>query len=123
MTVKHPRKEHPRNQILYGPPGTGKTWRTVDYALAIIDGAPVGSDIERKRKRLDKLRFKPAANTDDADTGQIAMVTFHQNFAYEDFIEGIRPRLDGDGGGIAYELRDGIFKRLAKDAPDTGDAQ
>ena len=42
------------------------------------------------------------------------MVTFHQNFSYEDFIEGIRPTLTGSD--IAYELRDGIFKCIANAA-------
>ena len=40
------------------------------------------------------------------------MVTFHQNFSYEDFVEGIRPRL-GESGDVGYELRPGIFKRIA----------
>ncbi len=44
------------------------------------------------------------------------MVTFHQNFAYEDFIEGIRPRLEGES--VAYELHHGIFKSIAKVAED-----
>ena len=92
--------EHPRNRILYGPPGTGKTWNTVNHALAIIEGVPVRSDADRKR--FDELR----------ENGQIEMVTFHQNFAYEDFIEGIRPVLE-EGKGLAYELKTGIFKRLA----------
>ena len=43
------------------------------------------------------------------------MVTFHQNYAYEDFVEGIRPKLKDDAG-LAYELRDGIFKQLVEDA-------
>ena len=42
------------------------------------------------------------------------MVTFHQNVAYEDFIEGIRPVLKK--GRVAYELRAGLFKRIAKAA-------
>ena len=99
--------EHPCNRILYGPPGTGKTWHAVNHALAIIDRTEVHANIERKR--LDALRFNP-----DGGTGQIAMVTFHQNFAYEDFIEGIRPNLEGND--IAYQLRDGVFKRIAKAA-------
>ena len=99
--------EHPRNQILYGPPGTGKTWNAVSHALAILDGVEVHAKIERER--FDELRFDPSTGT-----GQIAMVTFHQNFAYEDFIEGIRPTLSGNN--IAYELRDGIFKRIVKAA-------
>ena len=46
--------------------------------------------------------------------GQIEFVTFHQNYAYEDFIEGIRPVLNKNE--LAYELRDGIFKEIAKRA-------
>lgn len=99
--------EHPRNRILYGPPGTGKTWHAVNHALAIIDGTEVHANIERQR--LDALRFNP-----DNGTGQVAMVTLHQNFAYEDFIEGIRPDLEGSD--IAYQLRDGVFKRIANAA-------
>ena len=98
--------KHPLNQILYGPPGTGKTYHTVARALAIIDGESV-EEIKRNIERFRKLR----------DSEQIAMVTFHQNFAYEDFIEGIRPVLDDGGGGqISYKLSDGIFKRIAQAA-------
>ena len=94
----------PVNQILYGPPGTGKTWRTVNLALSIVDEDPfAGHD----RERFDALAFNPADGT-----GNIAMVTFHQNFAYEDFVEGIRPVL-GESGGLRYELRAGLFKRIA----------
>ena len=96
--------EHPRNRILYGPPGTGKTWHAVNHALAIIDGTENDSKIERER--FGDLRFNPKTGT-----GQVAMVTFHQSFAYEDFIEGIRPMLSGRD--VAYELRDGVFKRIA----------
>ena len=40
-------------------------------------------------------------------------VTFHQSFSYEDFIEGIKPKLEGEADGqIAYEVRDGIFKEI-----------
>ena len=100
--------KHPLNQILYGPPGTGKTYHTVDRALAIIDGESV-EEIERDIKKFRELR----------DSDQIAMVTFHQNFAYEDFIEGIRPVLDdGAVGQIKYVRHDGIFKRIAKAAKE-----
>ena len=54
------------------------------------------------------------------------MITFHQNYAYEDFVEGIRPKLTGDDEGtqalglastdLAYELRHGIFRRLCEAA-------
>ena len=93
----------PRNQILYGPPGTGKTWHTVDVALSIIEGGSEEHDVQR----FGELRF-------DAGTGagNIALVTFHQNFAYEDFVEGIHPVLDV--GELRYELREGLFKHMAR---------
>jgi hypothetical protein len=40
-------------------------------------------------------------------------VTFHQSFSYEDFIEGIKPRVGSDGGAaLGYEIQPGVFKRL-----------
>ena len=152
------RSNHPRNRILYGPPGTGKTYSTVSHALAIIDGVkPKAETTARDRQRFRRLRFTRAhdayavlvetlgekeakklmiaALAENAD-GRIAMVTFHQNYAYEDFVEGIRPRLTDFGGGgddgdgdedseapdaspsseLDYELRPGIFRRICKAA-------
>ena len=103
--------KHPFNQILYGPPGTGKTYHTVNHALAIIDHV-TAKDVKREVERFHDLRFDMSSGA-----GQIAMVTFHQNFAYEDFIEGIRPVLgDGAEGEMGYKLHNGIFKQIAKAA-------
>ena len=82
----------PLNVILYGPPGTGKTYRLKnDYLPRYQD-----------------------------ETGErFEFVTFHQNYAYEDFVEGIRPVTAN--GAITYEVRPGVFKRLcdrARSAPD-----
>ena len=104
-------EQHPLNQILYGPPGTGKTWNTVTRAVAIIEGRKVEKVADEERKDV-KSRFEKFRKD-----GQVAMVTFHQNYAYEDFIQGIRPILDEDGDrGLAYELRSGVFLDLAKEA-------
>ena len=101
------------NQILYGPPGTGKTWNTVDYALAIIEDESL--DIISDNSREDNLqRFNELK-----EKGQIQMVTFHQSYNYEDFIEGIRPVLDDDGSGsVKYELVPGVFRRIVKQADE-----
>ena len=59
------------------------------------------------KRRFDELK----------ESGQIAMVTFHQNFTYEDFIEGIRPVLTGEKSkNIEYELSKGIFREIAERA-------
>jgi len=122
------RSDHPRNRILYGPPGTGKTYSTVSHALAIVDGVKPSAVIaEPDRQRFRRLRFQRAADSAPAK-GQIAMVTFHQNYAYEDFVEGIRPALtatDENRGAtsteLGYELRGGIFRTICKAAEDAHD--
>ena len=99
-------KSHQLNQILYGPPGTGKTYSTTTRAMAIVKGIEVDEVTDEHRTEFRSLRFDPTN-----ETGQIAMVTFHQNFSYEDFVEGIRPRL-AERGDLGYELRLGIFRRI-----------
>lgn len=39
-------------------------------------------------------------------------VTFHQSFAYEEFIEGLKPEITDDGG-LSYVVRAGVFKDIA----------
>ena len=106
----------PLNQILYGPPGTGKTYGTIDKALEIlcergeIDSIPQERD--EKKKKFDEFM----------EQGQIGFVTFHQSYGYEDFVEGIRPRLSGENDEsqvsekMEYEIKDGIFKRMCQNA-------
>jgi hypothetical protein len=93
----------PLNTILYGPPGCGKTFQSVARAVEIIDGvAP--EDRDECVARFEELRALK----------QIGFVTFHQTFAYEEFIEGLRPVVDDDvEGGARYAVRDGIFKEMA----------
>ncbi|HEG3953523.1 TPA: AAA family ATPase [Campylobacter jejuni] len=96
----------PLNQILYGPPGTGKTYHTVDKALEIL-GENLESRDEKKAKFDEYVR-----------KGQIVFATFHQSYGYEEFVEGIKPRIDSKeySKEIEYEIKDGIFKELCEKA-------
>lgn len=99
----------PLNQILYGPPGTGKTYNTIDKALEILCER---GERDEKKKKFDEF----------VKQGQIGFVTFHQSYGYEDFVEGIRPRLSGENDEsqisekMEYEIKDGIFKSMCKEA-------
>ena len=74
-----------KNLILQGPPGTGKSFVAKRLAYAL-------------------LGFK--------DDSRIESVQFHQSFSYEDFIQGFRPKKDGNG----FTLKDGVFYRFCKKA-------
>lgn len=98
------------NRIFYGPPGTGKTFRTTSAALEILDP---GFYAENKDHRQ-KLRGRFVELRED---GRVEFVTFHQSFGYEEFVEGIRPVMSGkQGREIAYEITDGVFKRICEAA-------
>ena len=75
-----------KNQLVfYGPPGTGKTFVA---------------------KRL--------AETLAGDPSRVRLVQFHPSYAYEDFVEGYRPRLID--GQATFELVPGPLRRLAAQA-------
>jgi tetratricopeptide (TPR) repeat protein len=95
----------PLNQILYGPPGTGKTYNTVLEAAKIVTGNETISYDEALKIFNDNLG------------NQIEFITFHQNYSYEDFIQGIRPDTE-NGKELTFEKKDGVFKRIADRAFD-----
>jgi hypothetical protein len=66
--------------VLYGPPGTGKTFVAERVAKHLVAGGD----------------------------GVLSLVQFHPAYAYEDFIQGIRPQ-GRAGGGLDYPLVPGRF--------------
>ena len=85
-----------RNVILYGPPGTGKTYIARAVAQALTGDVQVSED----------ERFR--------------LVQFHPSYAYEDFVQGLRPDLKQTS--LRYELQQGPFLRIARDAAQEPDA-
>lgn len=56
-----------------------------------------------------------------SDIKHYVFTTFHQSFAYEDFIEGIKPKIDEGQENLSYVIENGIFKELclrAQNDPD-----
>jgi len=98
----------PRNYILYGPPGTGKTWSCSSFALSLAENREFDSYATESADEI-KRRYRILV-----DAGRVEFITFHQSFSYEEFIEGIRPKVQGDG--LTYTIEDGIFKAFCDKA-------
>ena len=74
-----------QNIILQGPPGVGKTWVAEKLAYALMG---------------------------EQDPTRVRMVQFHQNYSYEDFIQGYRPDEETNG----FQRRDGVFYEFCNTA-------
>ena len=94
-----------RNIILQGAPGTGKTYNTAAIALSVL-GIDV-ADLDNHEEVMKKY--------EELQGDRIFFTTFHQSLDYEDFVEGLKPRVqtneNGESLGVTYEPEDGIFKR------------
>lgn len=71
--------------------------------------------INRWRATIPEL-FEKVDSRNAIELGFLKFITFHQSYSYEEFIEGIRPTVDGSTGQLTYELVDGIFKSISKRA-------
>lgn len=103
--------DEPLNQILSGPPGTGKTYATTELAVKIaVPQWYLSLDIEDEAEYHAKIKEK---YDELIQKDQIAFTTFHQSFAYEDFIEGLKAYIPEGQDKIAYQVEDGIFKKIS----------
>lgn len=68
--------------------------------------------LEYQKRLIEDLTSLP-----EISTSQFNFITFHQSFAYEDFIEGIRPTvIESEDSSISYQIKDGIFKEICRKA-------
>jgi len=100
--------------ILYGPPGTGKTyWARIaarELAARKVYKRPYDLLDAGERGEVDGVPGKE---------GFVRACTFHPAYGYEDFLEGYRPK--ATAGALAFERRNGLFKRLCADAAKAPD--
>jgi MoxR-like ATPase len=83
---------HKGQVIFYGPPGTGKTFVARELARYYA-----------------------------GEAGKVEIIQFHPSYAYEDFVEGYRPR--AGNGQAGFRLVDGPLKRIARLARDNPDSR
>lgn len=92
-------------------------WKAEDGRWS-VDEQIARSETPELISLLQQIRnFQPTPKPQE----RFLFTTFHQAYSYEDFIEGIKPVLDGsDGSGtdVQYEIQPGIFKRVARMAED-----
>lgn len=93
---------HPLNMILYGAPGTGKTYNSKKKALEILGIEFTDEDFLDQYEKARK-------------DGLVSFVTFHPNFGYENFVEGIFPNVEAKEG-LRYVEKTGIFKEISERA-------
>jgi 5-methylcytosine-specific restriction protein B len=79
--------ERKKQAIVYGPPGTGKTYLAEHLAQHLVGGGD----------------------------GFWEVVQFHPAYAYEDFIQGLRPEPGGDGG-LHFKRTPGRFRDFCRRA-------
>ena len=83
---------HKKQLVFYGPPGTGKTYIARKLAAAFT-----------------------------GDPTRVELVQFHPSYAYEDFVEGYRPRQGVKEGAAPFKLVEGPLKRIAGRATNDPD--
>jgi 5-methylcytosine-specific restriction protein B len=90
-----PQRAIARNVVFYGPPGTGKTYIAKKVAVALTGEDEPGPESSWR------------------------LVQFHPSYAYEDFVQGLRPALEATD--LQYKLHQGPFLQVCKAAEDDPD--
>ena len=122
------KKEFDKNVIFYGPPGTGKTYTTAKRAVEICktESEEELTDYSEIMKKYNELK----------ESNRVEFITFHQSYGYEEFIEGIKPKVLNEDdeaenesennqesktdikieNDVKYKIADGIFKKFCNNA-------
>lgn len=75
-----------KNSYFYGSPGTSKTFLAKKFSEYFTNNKE-----------------------------NVRIIQFHQSYSYEDFIEGIKPKIFKNGEVTGFTLQSGLFKNLVKE--------
>jgi hypothetical protein len=96
--------EQTRNFVLYGPPGTGKTYLVRKFVNEFLRQQLKGSITDKESTAVDTSTY-------------CTFVTFHQSFAYEEFVEGLKPLVNREEPGqVSYSVLPGVFRQICERA-------
>jgi len=107
---KNTNRVNPFNSIIYGAPGTGKTYAIPELVINILDGEKFDFSAKTSAERKEVLDKYNSYIKD----GRVVFTTFHQNYGYEDFIQGLRP--ETSSMSLSFKNVDGVFKKIANRA-------
>ena len=95
--------------IIYGPPGTGKTYWAEKACLELASRRTFKKQFEDLNESEKESLLGNASNK-----GIVRLCCFHPSYGYEDFVEGIKPKVINNQ--TVFDLKDGIFKEICDEA-------
>jgi 5-methylcytosine-specific restriction endonuclease McrBC GTP-binding regulatory subunit McrB len=101
------------NIIYFGSAGTGKTKKVIEKAVEIVGNSENFKELSSKYDNHDDYRDMSKTEFDKKYNiyPLIEFITFHPNYSYQEFIEGIRANAKG-----GFDVIDGVFKGIAERA-------
>lgn len=84
-----------------------RQWGLSDEGRAYVE-----AELQKSLKLLSEPKSPKHTGIEDFSE----FVTFHQSFAYEDFIEGLKPVLDNEEDVVRYEVSPGVFRAFCEQA-------
>lgn len=88
---------------------SSSSWYVFDGALPLLDG--LQSQLASFQQSLYQRQSDQSVQQQ-----RYIMVSFHQAYGYDEFVEGIRPVVDAQTGQMRYQIQDGAFVQLCQQA-------